>query len=86
MQFDHRLLATITVVFALCVAALGNMFNPQGGLKLALAGVGVAAGGQFLLGVATLLYAVPVSLGTLHQTGAVILLTAALALRHILRR
>jgi heme a synthase len=86
VQFDHRLLATVTVVFALCVAALGNMFQPQGGLKLALAAVGVAACGQFLLGVATLLYAVPVSLGTLHQIGAVILLTAALALRHILRR
>ena len=48
--------------------------------------VACAVAVQYLLGVATLLYVVPVSLGTLHQAGAVLLLTAALALRHIVRR
>jgi heme a synthase len=86
VQFDHRLLATTTMLFGLGVAALGNLFQPAGGLKVALGAVGLAVGGQFLLGIATLLYRVPVALGTLHQTGAVLLLTAALALRHVLRR
>jgi cytochrome c oxidase assembly protein subunit 15 len=37
---------------------------------------------QFTLGVLTLLHGVPVSLGGLHQAGAVILLGAVLALLH----
>jgi heme a synthase len=41
---------------------------------------------QFLLGVSTLLLAVPVALGAAHQAGAVLLLTAALVFRHSLRR
>jgi heme A synthase len=41
---------------------------------------------QYLLGVATLLAVVPVSLAVAHQFNAVLLLTAALVLRHRLRR
>ena len=42
----------------------------------------VAVLGQYLLGVTTLLLVVPVSVATLHQCGAVILLTVMLVLVH----
>jgi cytochrome c oxidase assembly protein subunit 15 len=38
--------------------------------------------GQYVLGIATLLLEVPVSVATLHQCGAVILLTVVLVLVH----
>ena len=41
---------------------------------------------QFLLGIATLLHSVPVSLGGMHQAGAVILLGSALMLAHAQHR
>jgi len=41
---------------------------------------------QFLLGIATLLHGVPVSLGGMHQAGAVILLGSALMLAHAQHR
>ena len=48
--------------------------------RLLLLGVAVLA--QYALGVATLLWVVPVALGTAHQAMAVLVLTAALALLH----
>jgi cytochrome c oxidase assembly protein subunit 15 len=42
--------------------------------------------GQYVLGVATLLRAVPVGLATAHQAVAVLALTAALVALHALRR
>ena len=85
VQFDHRLLATSTVMIGLSTAAYGLSTQPTGALFKALAAVGCVVALQYLLGVATLIYVVPVALGTLHQAGAVLLLTAALALRHVLR-
>ena len=41
---------------------------------------------QFLLGIVTLLHGVPVSLGGMHQAGAVILLGTTLALAHAQNR
>ena len=41
---------------------------------------------QFALGVSTLLLVVPIPLAAAHQAGAVLLLTAAIVLRHTLRR
>ena len=41
-----------------------------------------AVGAQFILGVMTLLYSVPVSLGTLHQAGAATLLVLMIAVSH----
>ena len=47
--------------------------------------VTVWAVGLYALGVATLLFVVPVALGTLHQATAVLVLTAALVALHALR-
>lgn len=86
VQFNHRLLATLSGVAALALGFLALRRLPAGparGAALAFAGV-VAV--QYALGVATLLHVVPVWLGTLHQTVAVGVLAAALVLLHALRR
>jgi cytochrome c oxidase assembly protein subunit 15 len=41
---------------------------------------------QFALGVSTLILVVPIPLAAAHQAGAVLLLTAAIVLRHTLSR
>jgi cytochrome c oxidase assembly protein subunit 15 len=77
VQFDHRLLATLT--FGSIVAFW--VYARMRGLDLAdllLAAVVV----QVTLGIATLLLSVPILLAAAHQTMAVLLLTAALLTLH----
>ena len=85
VQFDHRLLATATLLTALATAIVGWSGRCSGQVRWALLAVGSTAGMQYSLGVATLLWVVPVGLATLHQAGAVLLLTAHLALLHARR-
>jgi cytochrome c oxidase assembly protein subunit 15 len=85
VQFDHRLLATLTV---LCVAAtlvVGFAGRSSAASRVALAALGVTATLQYLLGVATLLLVVPTALAAMHQTIAVLLLTSAVVLLHTTR-
>jgi cytochrome c oxidase assembly protein subunit 15 len=77
VQFDHRLLATLTVFVTLGTLAFGW---PVSALRARVAGVGLAASAQYGLGVATLLRMVPLDLAIMHQAGAVLLLTAYLVL------
>jgi cytochrome c oxidase assembly protein subunit 15 len=86
VQFNHRLLATLTGLSALAAAVAAWRWLPAGSARRAVwlfAGV-VAA--QYVLGVATLLHVVPVSLGTLHQAVAVGVLAAGLLAWHGLRQ
>ena len=69
-QFHHRILALVVVAGIITVMRRAI----KQGLSMRGYAMGAAVGGQFILGVATLLYAVPVSLGTLHQAGAALLL------------
>jgi cytochrome c oxidase assembly protein subunit 15 len=85
VQFNHRLLATLTVLAALLAAALGWGMPPAHRARLALRALGMLALAQYALGVATLLLVVPADLGTAHQVLAVLVLTAALAALHGLR-
>ena len=73
-QFNHRVLAVVTVVAALGLwIGLGRRLLPVAAMALL----------QLGLGIATLLLVVPVWLGALHQAGALILFTLALwALYH----
>ena len=84
VQFVHRVLALLTVVWALTLAlrlrALGGGPARLGG-ALALA-VLVQAG----VGVATLLAGVPVALGALHQATAIAVLSIWIATRYSLGR
>ena len=82
VQFNHRLLATLTATLALATAAYGLLRGAQGTVRTRLLLLGGAVLAQYALGVATLLWVVPVALGTAHQAMAVLVLTAALALLH----
>ncbi|KAG0003490.1 Cytochrome c oxidase assembly protein cox15 [Entomortierella chlamydospora] len=86
VQFNHRVLATSTFT------AISALFLYSRNLPLPLharLGVNILLGvacGQVGLGIATLLYMVPVSLGTAHQAGSLTLLTAAMYLMHSLKK
>jgi cytochrome c oxidase assembly protein subunit 15 len=85
VQFDHRLLATLTLLAATLTVAAGLAAGPRGRLRWALAALAAAVGIQYGLGVATLLSAVPVGLAVAHQATAVLVLTALVAVLHGLR-
>lgn len=78
VQFLHRCLALLT--FALCMSLWWQVRSPDCARdqRAALHALGLMAVVQVALGVATLLAQVPVILGTLHQGGAVLLLSAVL--------
>jgi cytochrome c oxidase assembly protein subunit 15 len=80
VQFDHRVLATLTLLAATLTAFVGR----RSGAGFAALGAVVVM--QYALGVATLLNMVPVPLAVAHQAGAVLLLTASLAALHAVRR
>ncbi len=86
VQFDHRLLATTTAVSVLLLWLAGRRALLPPPARYALHALLAVAALQFALGVATLLLVVPIPLAAAHQAGAVLLLTAAIVLRHMLRR
>lgn len=75
VQFNHRLLATLALGAALWLAAAAWQARATAQGRAALLLVATIAA-QYALGVATLLAVVPVGLGTLHQTVAVLVLAA----------
>ena len=86
VQFDHRALAMTTLGAVLLLWAARRRAALPGPAGGAVHGLLAAAAAQVALGLATLLLVVPVPLAAAHQTGAVLLLTAAIVLRHALRR
>jgi len=86
VQFDHRLLATTTFAMVLLLWVAGWRASLPRRVRRALHAILAAAALQFALGVATLLLVVPIRLAAAHQAGAVLLLTAAIVLRHELHR
>ena len=82
VQFDHRLLATVTALLASATLVVGLRGGVLGRLRTALLMLGAAVLGQYALGITTLLWVVPPALGTMHQAMAVLVLTAALAALH----
>ncbi len=86
VQFDHRLLATVTALLAAATAAIGLRRPQPPALRRALVALGVAVCAQYALGVATLLNFAPPGLATAHQAGAVLLLTTVVASLHAARR
>lgn len=73
VQFIHR---SIAIVLLIVILIYINKIKKEASLQLAkslkLAGIIIIA--QFILGVLTLVLRVPVSLGVIHQVGAIILL------------
>ncbi len=88
VQFDHRLLATLTGLVAIAAVLVGARTAAASavpGLRPALLALGAAVATQYALGVTTLLLVVPPVLATAHQIVAVLVLTAALTALHCLR-
>ncbi|GAB5565102.1 MAG: COX15/CtaA family protein [Winogradskyella sp.] len=82
VQFVHRTLAYIVVAFVLAIWYKTSKLEltkwQAKGVNLLL----IIVGFQFLLGVLTILLAVPVWLGVLHQVGAFFLLSAMVLTLH----
>ncbi len=85
VQFDHRILAESTFVLVLLFwfKARGRHLHPR--TRRAVNALGLMVWVQAALGVSTLLLGVPVPLASLHQIGAVILMSTALWCAHELR-
>jgi cytochrome c oxidase assembly protein subunit 15 len=86
VQFDHRLLAMTTAAAVALLWIAGWHAGLPRSARRALHALLAIAALQFALGVATLLFVVPIPLAAAHQAGAVLLLSAAIVLRHRLRR
>lgn len=80
VQFMHRILALIVVI---CVVVLWRMSNKLKLTKMQNYGITFLIYGvtvQFVLGILTLVYQVPVVLGVLHQSGAFFLFSVCVFL------
>ena len=86
VQFNHRLLAVLTLVAAFALWIWSRFITLAPEAEDAVALVALAALIQVALGIATLLMVVPLPLAVLHQAGGFLLLTAVLwALRRLPR-
>ncbi|MBO1324574.1 COX15/CtaA family protein [Acetobacter sp. TBRC 12305] len=86
VQFDHRLLATLTALSVAATLLVGLRAQGLGArARNALVLLGWAVGIQYALGVTTLLLVVPVWAGAVHQTFAAVLLGTMLYVLHSLR-
>lgn len=82
IQFFHRTLAYVVVAYAFWLLWTSKTLVLRPQQKSALRWVGGAVVSQFVLGVLTVLVAVPLSLALMHQLGALVLLLSALFLLH----
>ncbi len=85
IQFTHRMLG-----YAIALVALWLYLVSRGGNAGARLGLGISVLVsvvflQVFLGIATLLYVVPVALGAAHQAGGMLVLAAAVFVTHELR-
>lgn len=85
IQFNHRLLATITLVVAAVTWWRSRWVVLPARARLAANCLALAALGQVALGITTLLLVVPIPLAAAHQGFAVVLLSCVLWLLHELR-
>ena len=82
VQFDHRLLATITAAAAIATVVVVLRSRVSGTAKRAALALGAAIAAQYALGVTTLLAGVPAPLAAAHQCVALLALGAVLMLLH----
>lgn len=78
IQFNHRMLGISVLVVAVAAWAWHGRWRKDDGARTAWQLVPWAALAQVLLGIATLLLVVPISLAVVHQLVAVLLLTVLL--------
>lgn len=85
VQFDHRLLATLTALATLITFAVGTALGASRAVGASLLALIAVTASQYTLGIATLLLVVPVALAAAHQALAVLLFTATIVLLHTTR-
>ena len=78
-QFHHRLLASITLIIIIIYSIHYIISNPKN-LRILLLLFAIIC--QFIIGVFTLLYSVPITLGAMHQFGGVLLFLSSIWLLH----
>ena len=86
VQFTHRILAVLTFFLLVAVASKGRSLQDASRLRRLLVALWVMAFSQVGLGIATLLTHVNVAVATLHQAGALIIMTLLMALLHNIPR
>lgn len=85
VQFDHRLLATLTLISVLWFWLYARKKPLPPTARIGIHALLAVAAAQVALGISTLLLHVPVALGVIHQGGALTLLTVMLFVSHQLR-
>ena len=85
-QFNHRWLAIGTGILLIAWYLKGRSRYREARLQRSFKLVGMMIIVQLLLGIATLLLQVPVTLGALHQAGALLLFSVLLFNIHTLSR
>ena len=85
VQFNHRLLATLTLLAATATVVVGLRTPVQAVPRAPLLAVAILVATQYTLGIVTLLQVVPTSLALAHQLCAILVLTAMLVLLHVTR-
>ena len=86
VQFDHRVLATLLFLTIITFWFKARTLQLESLTQLSIHLLLAALVLQVTLGISTLVLVVPVALAAAHQAGAVILLTAALFVRHQFHR
>ncbi len=85
VQFNHRLMAWLLAIFVVVFWIAARRAGAGRRVQLLAHALLAAFAAQVMLGIATLLLAVPVALGVAHQGTALVVFTVALALNHALR-
>jgi cytochrome c oxidase assembly protein subunit 15 len=86
VQFDHRVLATLTFSSILLFWLAALRLRPTPSARVAIHLLMLMAAIQVALGISTLLLHVPVALAATHQAGALMLLTLTLLVNHRLQK
>ena len=82
VQFTHRILAYIVVFLIIAIWQKSKKLQLTSLQSNGIFSLLIVVGIQFLLGVFTILYQVPVWLGVAHQVGAFILLSSMIFTLH----
>lgn len=86
VQFAHRVLATAVAASILAYAWAAGRAGAPAGVRRSAGALVVVGAIQYLLGIATLLLAVPLPLGIAHQAGGMALVLAAVWTLHAAMR
>ncbi len=82
VQFVHRYLAYVIVIITGIIFFRARKMNLTSGQKKIINAIGIIVLAQFILGVLTLLYGIPIVIAVLHQVGAFFLFATTLLLIH----